>query len=98
MGTFLLWVVILWLAYRFWKFMHWFLWVNVDEKGQDPVERFINNVFNRIYAKQEKMIMDNIRSKMTPKEKKEAEELDKRLEQYTKDAEKIKEDLKNGKY
>ena len=51
MGTFLLWVFNLWLAYRFRKFMYWFLWVNVDETGKDPIEIFINNVFYRIYAK-----------------------------------------------
>ena len=51
MGTFLSLVVILRLAYRFRKFMYWFLWVNVDEKGQDQIERFINNVFYRVYAK-----------------------------------------------
>jgi type IV secretory pathway VirB4 component len=78
--------------------MHWFLFVNVDEKGQDPVERFINNLFNRIYDQQEKMIMDNIRKKMTPEQRKEAEELDKRMEQYSKDVEQIRKDLKNGKY
>ena len=58
----------------------------------------LNNVFNRIYAQQEKMIMTNIRNKMTPEERKEAEELDKRMAQYNKDAEKIKEDLKSRKY
>ena len=42
--------------------------------------------------------MTNIRNKMTPDERKEAEKLDKRMEQYTKDAEKIKEDLKSRKY
>lgn len=98
MGIILLWILILWVLYRFWKFMHWFLFVNVDEKGQDPVERFINNFFNRIYAQQEKMIMNNIRKKMTPEERKKAEELDKRMEQYSKDAEQIKKDLKNKKY
>jgi hypothetical protein len=44
------------------------------------------------------MIMTNIRNKMTPEERKEAEQLDKRMEQYNKDAEKIKEDLKSRKY
>ena len=98
MGTLLIWIIVIFLLYKLWQLGHWFLFVNVDEKGHDPVERFINNIFNRIYAQQEKMIMTNIRNKMTPKERKEAEELDKRMEQYKKDAEKIKEDLKSRKY
>ena len=98
MGILLIWIIVIFLLYKFWQLGHWFLFVNVDEKGQDPVERFINNVFNRIYAQQEKMIMTNIRNKMTPDERKEAEKLEKRMEQYTKDAEKIKEDLKSRKY
>ena len=98
MGILLIWIIVIFLLYKFWQLGHWFLFVNVDEIGQDPVERFINNVFNRIYAQQEKMIMTNIRNKMTPDERKEAEKLDKRMEQYTKDAEKIKEDLKSRKY
>ena len=98
MGILLIWILAIFLLYKFWLQVHLFLFVNVDEKGQDPVERFINNVFNRIYAQQEKMIMTNIRNKMTPEERKEAEELDKRMEQYNKDAEKIKEDLKSRKY
>ena len=76
MGILLIWILAIFLLYKFWLQVHLFLFVNVDEKGQDPVERFINNVFNRIYAQQEKMIMTNIRNKMTPEERKEAEELD----------------------
>ena len=98
MGILLIWILAIFLLYKFWLQVHLFLFVNVDEKGQDPVERFINNVFNRIYAQQQKMIMTNIRNKMTPEERKEAEELDKRMAQYNKDAEKIKEDLKSRKY
>ena len=76
MGILLIWILAIFLLYKFWLQVYLFLFVNVDEKGQDPVERFINNVFNRIYAQQEKMIMTNIRNKMTPEERKEAEELD----------------------
>ena len=52
MGILLIWILAIFLLYKFWLQVHLFLFVNVDEKGQDPVERFINNVFNRIYAQQ----------------------------------------------
>jgi hypothetical protein len=97
LGIFVL-ILIVWALYKLWKFGHWFFFVNVDENGQDPIGRWINNFFDRIYAQQEKFMMDDIRRRMTPEEREKDDEAGKRFEQYKEDAEKIREDIKKGRY
>ena len=37
MGTLLIWIIVIFLLYKFWQLGHWFLFVNVDEKGQEHI-------------------------------------------------------------
>ena len=69
MLTLFIWIIVVLLVYRLWKFFHWFFFINLDKNGKDPSENFINNFFNRLYNNQAKYVEDQIYKNETPKQR-----------------------------